>query len=130
MAWGGKHRRKALVAFLLLELPRFVGLLYRLLRHGRLSRADKALIAAVIAYVALPIDLIPDPIAAVGLVDDLFLVATALGHLLSRADGPRLARFWRGNPGTLRALVTGVDPVGGLLPRRVRRALQDFVHRR
>jgi uncharacterized membrane protein YkvA (DUF1232 family) len=68
---GRKRSRRKSAIQLLRELPNFIKLLVRLLRDARVSKLDRALFAVVIAYVLLPIDLLPDFLGFTGLFDDL-----------------------------------------------------------
>jgi uncharacterized membrane protein YkvA (DUF1232 family) len=73
-----------------------VVLLRRLLRDPRVPRRRKLLLGAVVGYVMLPIDLVPDFIPVAGHVDDAVVVALAL-RLLLRGGGPDLVReHWPG----------------------------------
>lgn len=126
----GRRRRRAArraVVALLRQLPAFLRLLYRLFRDPRVSRFDKALVAAVLAYALTPADLIPDFLAFLGLVDDLYLIGLALNRLLRRAGPVLLLEHWDGTPGTLRLLLDGLDEVGSFVPRPVRRLLRARV---
>lgn len=121
---------KSAVAALILEIPRLFGLLYRLMRDRRVSRVDKALVFGVLAYVATPADLLPDFLGFLGLVDDLYLVALMLDRLLVGAGWDLLEEHWRGSPRTLRAVVDGLDEIGGFVPAPIRAVLRGKVRRR
>jgi uncharacterized membrane protein YkvA (DUF1232 family) len=54
------------VGKLIREIPNFLKLLYRLMRDARVAAVDKAIVAAAIGYVLLPMDLIPDFIPFLG----------------------------------------------------------------
>jgi len=132
MAFLRRRRRGALriAAALVLYLPDFLRLLYRLLRDPRVPRLDKALLGLVVAYILLPADLLPDFLAGVGYVDDLFLLGAALDRLLEHA-GPRvLRRHWDADPAVLHLLVGGLHQLGSVLPGRIRRRLVRLVGRR
>ncbi|RQP25332.1 YkvA family protein [Piscinibacter terrae] len=58
--------------------------LYHALRHPQAPMWLKLGTAAIVLYVLSPIDLIPDFIPFVGLVDDLVLVPLAIRFLLNR----------------------------------------------
>jgi uncharacterized membrane protein YkvA (DUF1232 family) len=76
-------------------VPDCVLLFSRLLRDERVPRRQKFLIAALIPYLASPIDLIPDFIPIVGQLDDAFLVALVLRRVVGR--NPDLVReHWPG----------------------------------
>jgi len=106
-------------------LPNLIKLLFRLLRDARVPRADKLLFGFAIAYVLTPADLLPDFLGFMGVVDDLYLVALALGRLLSRAGEDLLLEHWEGNPHSLGYLIEGVDQLGDMLPRPIRRVLRS-----
>jgi uncharacterized membrane protein YkvA (DUF1232 family) len=105
------------------NLPNFLRLLVGLVRDARVPKLDKALIAFVLVYVLTPADLIPDFLWMIGLVDDVYLIGLGLGRLLSKAGPDVLLDHWAGDPHQLGFLVEQVDSVGGLLPKRIRRAL-------
>lgn len=132
MAFLRRRRRGGLhiAAALILYLPDFLKLLFRLLRDPRVPRLDKALLGLVVAYIVLPTDLLPDFLAVLGYVDDLFLLGMALDRLLEHA-GPRVLRdHWDADPAMLHALVGGLHQLGSVLPGRVRRRLVRLVGRR
>ncbi|MGH7504414.1 MAG: YkvA family protein, partial [Longimicrobiales bacterium] len=105
---------------LIRQLPQLVLLLVRLLRDPRVSAIDKGLFGLVIAYIITPLDLMPDFLGVIGMVDDLYLLGLALGRLLGRAGPDILIEHWTGNRRTLSALLDGVDHMGSLLPAPVR----------
>jgi uncharacterized membrane protein YkvA (DUF1232 family) len=89
MSWTSA---RALAGF----IPNCVVLIRRLAADGRVARRHKLLLVALAGYLALPLDLVPDFISVVGLLDDAVVVALALRVLL-RAGGPELVReHWRG----------------------------------
>ena len=126
---GGRRRksRKKTAVKLLRELPNFLKLLLRLLRDARVSKLDRMLFGTVIAYVLLPVDLLPDFLGVLGLTDDLFLIGLALNRLFGRAGSDVLLEHWEGNPRALGYLLEGVEEIGSLLPRYLRTALRGMV---
>ncbi len=82
-------------------VPDCVVLFRRLLADPRVPRRRKALLAALIAYLAMPLDLIPDFIPVAGQLDDAILVALVLRGLLRGAGEPLLEEHW---PGPQRSL--------------------------
>ncbi|HVM97623.1 MAG TPA: YkvA family protein, partial [Candidatus Acidoferrales bacterium] len=62
---------------LLLNLPNFVRLYWRLLKDHRVSVWPKALLLLSVLYVLSPVDFIPDVIPFIGEVDDLMIVGLA-----------------------------------------------------
>lgn len=82
-------------------VPDCVALLRALVGDPDVSPRAKIVAALTLAYLVLPIDLIPDFIPVVGLLDDALIVAWALHHLLASAGRDRVAAHWHGEPGTL-----------------------------
>jgi uncharacterized membrane protein YkvA (DUF1232 family) len=68
----------------------------RVLADDRTPRSRTALIFALIAYLAMPFDLVPDFIPVAGQLDDAILVAIVLRSVV-RAGGPDLlSERWPG----------------------------------
>jgi len=82
---------------LLLFIPNLLGLLIGLLRDERVSQADKAILAGIIMYVIVPLDIIPDFIPFIGQVDDSYLLAISILRLLNRADRTVVMEHWKGH---------------------------------
>jgi uncharacterized membrane protein YkvA (DUF1232 family) len=125
-----KSRRKSArrtVIKLLKELPNMVRLLLGLIADARVSKIDKLLFGAVMAYVVLPIDLLPDFMGPLGFADDLYLIGLSLSRLFSHAGPDILLEHWHGHPRALGYLIEGVEEVGTLLPEKVKSALKGFV---
>jgi uncharacterized membrane protein YkvA (DUF1232 family) len=125
----GAGRARRAVAPLLTQLPRLLRLVVRLVRDPRVSRADKLLLGFVVAYVLTPVDLVPDILAVLGFVDDLFLLGLALDRLLVRAGPAVLLDHWDASPQALRSMLARLDDIGHMLPRTVRRILIGRVTR-
>jgi uncharacterized membrane protein YkvA (DUF1232 family) len=92
LALGHRSHARALAGF----VPDCVVLFRRLLVDPRLPRRRKALLALLIGYLAIPVDLVPDFIPLAGQLDDAIVVAVVL-RLVLRAGGPGLVReHWPG----------------------------------
>jgi uncharacterized membrane protein YkvA (DUF1232 family) len=77
----------------------------RLLADERVARRHRLLLWVLIAYLALPIDLVPDVIPVAGQLDDAVLVALALRAVL-RGGGPAIVReHWPGPDASLALLL-------------------------
>ena len=86
-------------------IPDCLVLLRSLVRDPRVPRRRKLLLAALLAYVAMPIDLVPDFIPVAGQLDDAIVVALVLRAVL-RSGGPELLReHWRGPQRSLDVLL-------------------------
>jgi uncharacterized membrane protein YkvA (DUF1232 family) len=82
-------------------IPDCVVLVRRLVGDPRVPRRHKLLLGALVGYLALPIDLVPDFIPVAGHVDDVVVVILALRVVL-RASGSELVReHWPGPQSSL-----------------------------
>lgn len=83
------------------ELARFLTdsgrLLWRVARDPRVPWSAKAVAGGAMAYVASPIDVIPDFIPGVGQLDDIFLLARAMRYLAGAAGYDLLYELWPGS---------------------------------
>jgi uncharacterized membrane protein YkvA (DUF1232 family) len=108
---------------LLLFLPHLLQLFYRLMADQRISKSDRAILVATVAYVLLPLDFMPDFIPFIGQVDDIYLVAIALVRLINRAPEKVVAQYWHG-PGDIKQIVTTICEIAQMfLPVRIQRLL-------
>ena len=89
-------------------VPDCMVLFARLLRDRRVPRRSKALLAALVPYLALPFDLIPDFIPVAGQLDDAILVAFVLRRVVRRTDPELLRELWPG-PATSLRIVLGLS---------------------
>jgi len=97
---GRRQDARALAGF----IPDCIVLFSRLLGDDRVARRHKLLLGALIGYLAMPIDLIPDFTPVAGQLDDAIIVAVVLRTVL-RAGGPELLReHWPGPASSLTAL--------------------------
>ncbi|MBI3030375.1 MAG: DUF1232 domain-containing protein [Candidatus Rokubacteria bacterium] len=85
----------------MLLLPHMAVLVGRLLADPAVPTRAKVVLGATAAYLANPIDLIPDFIPFVGYLDDVIVVAIILDGLLNHLDRDLLLRHWPGDPQAL-----------------------------
>lgn len=89
---GRRGDARALATF----IPDCLVLLRGLVADPRVPRRRKLVLAVLVAYLAMPFDLVPDFIPAAGQLDDAIIVALVLRWLV-RGGGPDLVRkHWRG----------------------------------
>jgi len=89
---GRRSEARAVATF----IPDCIVLASRLARDARVPRRRKLLLLALVAYLALPFDLVPDFIPVAGQLDDAILVALVLRSLV-RSGGEELIReLWPG----------------------------------
>ena len=99
---AGRRREARAVATL---IPDCIVLLTRLARDPRVPRRRKLLLLAVVGYLALPLDLVPDFIPVVGQLDDAIVVAFVLRSFV-RSSGEELIReLWPGPPQSLELIL-------------------------
>ena len=122
-----KSQIKSRMNNFLMFLPNMFTLLGRLLRDSRVPLAEKALFAAAVVYVIMPLDFIPDVFPFIGQVDDIYLVALTLLRLLNRTDETVVRENWSGGGDivSLANSIAGLAPM--LLPKRVTRVLSSKV---
>jgi uncharacterized membrane protein YkvA (DUF1232 family) len=86
-------------------IPDCIVLVGRLARDDRISRTRRGLLLVVLAYLAMPFDLIPDFLPGPGQLDDAVLLALAL-RVLVRGGGADLVRdAWPGPEASLRLIL-------------------------
>jgi uncharacterized membrane protein YkvA (DUF1232 family) len=90
--------RRALARELVAFIPNVIRLFRDVLRDDRVPLGSKALVLFGAAWLASPIDLVPEFVPVVGPLDDVVVAVFVLRHLVKRA-GPSVVReHWRGDP--------------------------------
>lgn len=99
-------------------LPDIVRLIKRLTSDPAVPRGVRVLLGLLLAYLAMPIDLVPDFIPIIGYADDAMIVAIALRSVTRRAGPVALEKHWPGTPEGLAAIrrLSGIS-AGGLSSR-------------
>jgi uncharacterized membrane protein YkvA (DUF1232 family) len=95
------RRLRAIAGF----VPDCVVLFKRLAGDPRVPRRRKLLLAGVAAYLAFPLDLIPDFIPVLGQLDDALVVAMALRRIVSAAGEDIVTEHWPGPETSLRTVL-------------------------
>jgi uncharacterized membrane protein YkvA (DUF1232 family) len=101
--WASKPDEVRLRELLRL-LPDVLRLVRRLAADGSLPRGVRVRLWLLLAYLALPIDLVPDFIPVLGYADDAIAVALVLRSVVRRAGTEAVTRQWPGTPDGLAAL--------------------------
>ena len=98
---GRRGQARALVRF----VPDCAVLFRHLMADRRVSRPRKALLGLLVAYLAMPFDLVPDFIPVAGQLDDAVLVALTLRAVLRDAGPALVSEHWPGPPESLDAML-------------------------
>jgi uncharacterized membrane protein YkvA (DUF1232 family) len=114
IAAGRREDARALAGF----IPDCLVLVSRLARNRRISRPRRVLLFGVLAYLALPIDLVPDFLPGIGQLDDAVVLGLAL-RLVVRGGGTELVReAWPGPEASLTLVLraAGLETNGAATP--------------
>jgi uncharacterized membrane protein YkvA (DUF1232 family) len=101
--WGVKGRFD--LAEALRMLPDLLRLLKRLATDPALPRGVRIRLWLLLAYLVIPIDLIPDFIPVIGYADDAIIVAVALRSVIRHSGPDVIRRHWPGPPDGLAAIL-------------------------
>jgi uncharacterized membrane protein YkvA (DUF1232 family) len=112
--------RGALLREALRLLPDVLRLLPRLAADRSLPRGVRVRLALLLAYLAFPIDLVPDVLPVIGYADDAIIVAFVLRSVARRAGIEAVERHWPGTRDGFAALcrLTGLTPRDAIPPSR------------
>lgn len=98
---GRREHARALAGF----VPDCAVLFKRLMTDERVPRRRKLVLGLLAAYLASPIDLVPDFIPVAGQLDDAILVALVLRSLVRQAGTGLIREHWPGPEPSLRAVL-------------------------
>ncbi|WP_066370512.1 YkvA family protein [Herbidospora mongoliensis] len=102
--------REGLLREALRLLPDVLRLVRRLAADPELPRGVRVRLALLLAYLAFPLDLVPDFIPVLGYADDAIIVTAILRSVVRRAGLQALRRHWPGTDDGFAALsrLTGI----------------------
>ena len=93
-------------------LPDTVRLVKRLATDRSLPRGVRARLWLLLAYLAVPFDLVPDFVPVVGYADDLIVVGAVLRSVIRRAGPDAVRRHWPGTDDGLATIWRAADLPG------------------
>jgi uncharacterized membrane protein YkvA (DUF1232 family) len=105
---------------LLRLLPDLARLIGRIVLDPQLPRTAKVVLVAAAAYLLTPIDLIPDFVPFVGILDDVVLVAVIVDGLLNYVDRALLLKYWPGDARSLDRVAGVARRLAMWVPKRVK----------
>ena len=82
-------------------LPDLLTLLRRLTADRNLPQGIRVRLVLLLAYLLMPIDLVPDFLPVIGYADDVIIVALVLRSVIRLAGHGPLERHWPGSPAGL-----------------------------
>lgn len=116
---GTSLQARKLITDAVFMMPNIVKLVARLLKDPRVPRRAKIMLGLAVAYVASPIDFIPEIVPIIGWADDVLIMMFAIDSLIERAGKEVVEELWDG-PGDLLALVRDVVGLSrSVMPRRL-----------
>jgi uncharacterized membrane protein YkvA (DUF1232 family) len=86
-------------------IPDCIVLVRRLTADPRVPRRHRWLLLALVAYLLVPFDIVPDFVPVAGALDDAIIVVWVLRTVLRGAGPDALVEHWPGPPQTLDALL-------------------------
>ena len=105
---------------LLRAIPDVIRVIARLVGDPVLPRGVKIALGAALAYLASPIDLIPDFLPLVGYLDDVLLAAVVVDGLLNYVDRRIVLKYWPGSPQSLDKIGRAARLLAVWVPRRLK----------
>ncbi|WP_104168679.1 DUF1232 domain-containing protein [Arthrobacter sp. SX1312] len=95
--------------------PDLLGLIRRLAADRSVPVRARVLLGLLVAYLVVPIDLVPDFLPVIGYADDVVMIAVTLRAVVRAAGPEALTRHWTGSDAGLRAVraLAGVGPGAG-----------------
>jgi uncharacterized membrane protein YkvA (DUF1232 family) len=106
---------------LLRALPDIARLLARLVGDPGLPTPAKIALAAAVAYLVSPVDIVPDFIPFLGYVDDILLAAILVDGILNHVDRRLVAKYWPGTPESLDRIARVARGLAVWVPHRLKR---------
>jgi len=110
VAWlvvlGRRDDARALATF----IPDCIVLVTRLARKPRVPRRRKPLLVALVGYLALPFDLVPDFIPVAGQLDDAIIVALVLRSFVRSGGEQTISELWPGPEQSLALILRLAQP--------------------
>jgi len=111
---------------LLLFLPDFVVLIFRLLKDPRVPATAKAKLGLFVVYLASPIDVIPDFIPVLGQMDDLVGAVLVVRDILKSTSQEVVLELWSGQGDVIKTITTVLDVASEILGKNALKAIARY----
>jgi len=92
-----------------LMVPDIISLMYRLFKDKRVKIDVKIKVAAIMAYLASPIDIIPDFIPMIGKIDDVALAFFGLNAIMNEIPEEIIIQNWQGKENIIKTVREAVS---------------------
>ena len=125
-----KAGKYGVLAEYLFLLPDFFILICRLAMDDRVPSRKKILAGAILAYLVMPIDFIPDFIPVIGHLDDLVLVVLGLNMVLNGIDKQILLDNWSGEGILLELLQTITAKAEQFMDKNILKKIKNWIERK
>ena len=111
-AYARRHPETVGMKDALRLLPDLLRVLRRMAADRTVPASVRVKLGLLLAYLLLPLDLVPDFLPVIGYADDVIIVALVLRSALRSAGPEPLRRHWPGNPAGLAVIerLAGLDP--------------------
>lgn len=116
---GRSIQSRKLVTDAVSLVPNLIKLISRLVKDPRVPRRSKIALGLAAAYVASPIDLIPEVIPVLGWADDLLFMMLAIDSLIERAGKEVVEEHWDGPVDLLSVIREVIAAARMVLPKRI-----------
>ena len=124
---AGKYHDHPVLDYVLM-LPDFFMLLLRLLKDKDVPIKDKSFILALVGYVILPVDFIPDFIPVIGLMDDLLIVVYGLNTVIKDVDPAILNRHWSGKTNLLNTITNIIEKSNAFMSTKIYSKIKKWIN--
>lgn len=104
-AYARRHPETVSMRSAMRLLPDLLRLFRALVTSTDVPAFVRILTIALLLYLILPIDLVPDFIPVLGYADDIIIVAVVLRVVIRRTDPDLLSRLWTGDDDGLRVVI-------------------------
>jgi uncharacterized membrane protein YkvA (DUF1232 family) len=93
-------------------LPDLLRLIRRMAADRTVARGVRIRLLLLLAYLVMPVDLVPDFLPVIGYADDVVIVALVLRSVIRSAGPEAFRRHWPGTPAGLQV----IEKLAGLSP--------------
>lgn len=120
------EKYKSIVEYAMI-IPDIVALFWRLFKDKRVRIDTKILIGGALAYLASPIDILPDFIPMIGKIDDVAIAFFVMNKLLNELDEKIILDNWNGKENIIEIVRNGVAYISKMVGSENVTKLLDFI---